>query len=155
MRLISDLKLNESKLINDIIYTKKHFTTKAFEYYNERYIRKQCATYGSWERYRELLTYSLPRNWPKINFWRIKTVEMMYRGYTYQTIASDFNEDIYEVIGIKENQTIEIKEIEYYFKPGECMFDYLPYNVILRIGFKLYNWSDIWVYANSCQTTLL
>ena len=136
MRLINDLKLNESKLINDIIYTKKHFTTEGFEYYNERYIRKQCIKYCSWERYRELLTYSLPRKWPKSDFW-IKTVEMQYRGYTYQTIASDINEDIYEVIGIKENQTIERKEIEYYFKPRECIFDYLPYDVILKIGYKL------------------
>ena len=149
MRLVSDLRLNESKLINDIIYT-----TKGFKYYNERYIHKQCAIHGSWERYRELLTYSLPRKWPKNDFWT-KTVEMTYRGNTYQTIASDVNEDIDEVIGIKENQTIERKEIGYYFKPGECIFDYLPYNVILKIVFLLYSWSDIWVYTNSCQTTLL
>ena len=38
MGLINDLKLNESKIINDITYTKKDFTTEGFEYYNERYI---------------------------------------------------------------------------------------------------------------------
>ena len=40
---------------------------------------------------------------------------MEYRGYKYQTIACDHNEDIYEVIGIKENQKTERKENEYYF----------------------------------------
>ena len=152
MGLINELNLNEGILINGIIYTKRHFTTQGFEYYNERYIRKQCLRHCAWARYRELLTYSLPRKWPKSDFW-IKTVEMSFRGYTYQTIASDINEDIYEVIGVKENH--ERTEIEYYFKPGECIFDYLPYNIILRISFKLYNWSDIWAYTNSCQTTLL
>ena len=153
MRLIHDLKLNESKLIGDILYTKKHFTSEGFQYYNERYIRKQCLGYGSWERYKELLAYFLPRTHSKSDFW-IKVIEMQYRGYIYQTIASNIHEDIYEVIGIKENRET-ITEIEYYFKPGKCVFDYLPFDVILRIGYKLQNWSDIWVYTNSCQTTLL
>ena len=149
MRLINDLKLNKSKVIDNIIYTKTDFTTDGFLYYNERHPHKQC-----WERYRDLLSSIKPRKLTRSDFW-IKTIEMEYRGYIYQTIASNINEDIYEVIGIKENQTIERKEIEYYFKPGESMCDYLPYNLILKIVFLLYNWSDIWVYTNSCQTTLL
>ena len=40
MRLISDLKRNESKIIDDIIYTKKDFTTEGFKYYNELYTHK-------------------------------------------------------------------------------------------------------------------
>ena len=96
MRLIDVLKLNKSKIIGDITYTKKDFTTEGFEYYNERYMHK----YGSWERDRDLLSYMIPRKWPKSDFW-VKTVEMEYRGYIYQTTACDHNEDIYQVIGIK------------------------------------------------------
>ena len=103
MRLIHDLKVDESRLINDILYTKKHFTTEGFYYYNERCIFKHCSRHGSWERYRELLTYSLPRKYPKSDFWT-KVIEMQYHGYIYQTIASNTHEDIYEVIGIKENR---------------------------------------------------
>ena len=136
MRLINDLKLNESKVIDNIIYTKKDFTTEGFEYYNERHTRKHCIKHQSWERDRDLLSSIKPRKLARSDFW-VKTIEMEYKGYIYQTIASDLNEDIYEVIGIKENQTTRRKGIEYYFKPGECIFDYLPYDVILRIGYKL------------------
>ena len=103
MRLIHDLKYNENKLIGDILYKKNNFTTEGFQYYNERYIRKQCLRHGSWERYRDLLAYFLPQKYPKSDFW-IKVIEMQYRGYIYQTIASNIHEDIYEVIGIKENR---------------------------------------------------
>ena len=58
MRLICNLKLDENKLINGILYTKKDFTTEDFQYYNERHC--PCC----WTRYRDLLAYdccSLPK----------------------------------------------------------------------------------------------
>ena len=67
--------------------------------------------HGSWERYRDLLSSMIPRKWPKSDFW-VKAVEMEYiyhMEYIYQTIACDHNEDIYQVIGIKENQNTERK----------------------------------------------
>lgn len=148
MRLIRDLAVGESRQIGDILYTKKTFTTEGFLYYNERYARN-----GSWLRYRDLYYSYMPQRYPKSDFW-IKIIEMTYKGYIYQTIASNYHEDIYEVVGIKEHRET-ITEIEYYFRPGDCMFDYLPYDIILRIGYKLQTWSDIYVYTNSCQTTLL
>ena len=67
--------------------------------------------YGSWLRYRDLLSsMRRPNKWYEIDIW-IKTIEMDYRGYTYQTIASDFNEDIYEVIGIKQSQNVKKKKL--------------------------------------------
>ena len=154
MRLICELKLNQSIQIDDIIYTKKHFTLEDFEYYNERYRYQSARGHSSWERYRDLLSSTRQNAPPRSDYW-VKIIEMQYKGYVYQTVGSDYNRDIYEVIGIKENKNIERQEIDYYFRPSRCIFDYLPYVIILKIGYKLKKWSDIWVYTNSCQTTLL
>ena len=131
MRLMCNLELNESKLINDVLYTKKDFTTEDFQYYNENH----CSCY--WQRYRHLFV-----------------IEMNFRGYTYQTIPCSYNKDIYEIIGIKENRE-NITEIEYYFRPSKCVFDFVSYDIILRIGNYLNNWEEIWAYTDLCKTTLL
>ena len=148
MRLLHDLPLNEPKRIGNVVYTKKVFTTEGFIYYNERH-----SVPDSWLRFRDLYYSHLPSNQPKSDFW-CKTVEMKFNGYIYQTIASNFHEDIYEVIGIRQDFD-STYEIEYYFRPSECRLDFLPYDIILKIGYKLRSWADIFGYTNSCSTTLL
>ena len=148
MRLIHDLKLNESIHIGEVVYTKKTFTTKGFRYYNERH-----ASPDAWGRFRDLYFSNLPNNRPKSDFW-VKVIEMKFRGYIYQLIASNFHEDIYEVIGIRQDFE-SVHEVEYYFRPNTCRLDYLPYEVILKIGYELRDWADIFGYTDSCSTTLL
>ena len=146
-----NLKLNESKLIIDVLYTKADFTMEDFQYYNENHC--SCC----WQRYKHLLAYdcSSPsiKHLKRSHCWN-KIIEMNFRGYTYQTISSSYNEDIYEIIGIKENRE-NITEIEYYFRPSKCVFDFLPYDILLRIGYSLNNWEEIWAYTDLCKTTLL
>ena len=148
MRLIHDLQDNESKLIGDVVYTKKTFSTEGWWYYNERHTRPD-----GWGRFRDLCFSHLPNNHPKSDFW-VKVILMKFRGYIYQTIATNFHEDIYEVIGVRQDLE-SAYEVEYYFRPNKCRLDYLPYEVILKIGYELRDWAEIFGYTGSCPTTLL
>lgn len=148
MRLIHELKLDESIQVGEVVYTKKTFTTEGWQYYNERHANPEY-----WCRYRNLYFSNLPSNHPKSDFWT-KVVEVKFRSHVYQTIASNFHEDVYEVIGIRQDLD-SVQEIEYYFRPNMCRLDYLPYELILKIGYELQDWADIFGYTNACSTTLL